>query len=209
MFVWVLHAGIYFLALYCGFMFLLASPLTPVSVVWTLHDWNVLLVIAGRVRQDFVQPPTPKICMCTFFFLIKTNKNFFFFFFVFYVVCVQFFQAGSNFKCGHTGQLSALSVFLDFLGSLGRIFSSLQVQTHTHAHVHVHVHVQGRHCTHVRETRVGCQTWILFQGLYVSNWFWFKCPITQMLVRKMFSLAVALYVGFQKQSQIPETPFKL
>ncbi|XP_048043426.1 mannose-P-dolichol utilization defect 1a isoform X1 [Megalobrama amblycephala] len=78
--------GIYFLALYCGFMFLLASPLTPVLVVLTLHDWNVLLVIAGR-----------------------------------------FFQAVSNFKCGHTGQLSALSVFLDFLGSLGRIFSSLQV----------------------------------------------------------------------------------
>ncbi|XP_077097220.1 mannose-P-dolichol utilization defect 1a [Siphateles boraxobius] len=77
--------GICFLALYCGFMFLLGSPLTPVSVVWTLHDWNVLLVIAGR-----------------------------------------FFQAGSNFKCGHTGQLSALSVFLAFLGSLGRVFSSLQ-----------------------------------------------------------------------------------
>ncbi|XP_067295177.1 mannose-P-dolichol utilization defect 1a [Pseudorasbora parva] len=77
--------GVYFLALYCGFMFLLASPLTPVSVVWTLHEWNVLLVIAGR-----------------------------------------FFQAGSNFKYGHTGQLSALSVFLVFLGSLGRIFSSLQ-----------------------------------------------------------------------------------
>ncbi|XP_016391392.1 mannose-P-dolichol utilization defect 1 protein-like [Sinocyclocheilus rhinocerous] len=77
--------GIYFLAVYCGFMFLLASPLTPVSVVWTLYEWNVLLVIAGR-----------------------------------------FFQAGSNFRWGHTGQLSALSVFLNFLGSLGRIFSSLQ-----------------------------------------------------------------------------------
>ncbi|XP_056091895.1 mannose-P-dolichol utilization defect 1a [Rhinichthys klamathensis goyatoka] len=77
--------GIYFLALYCGFMFLLTSPLTPVSVVWTLHEWNVLLVIAGR-----------------------------------------FLQAGSNFKCGHTGQLSVLSVVLSFLGSLGRIFSSLQ-----------------------------------------------------------------------------------
>ncbi|KAG1958559.1 mannose-P-dolichol utilization defect 1a [Pimephales promelas] len=77
--------GIYFLALYCGFMFLLTSPLTPVSVVWTLHEWNVLLVIAGR-----------------------------------------FLQASSNFKCGHTGQLSVLSVFLSFLGSLGRIFSSLQ-----------------------------------------------------------------------------------
>ncbi|XP_050967227.1 mannose-P-dolichol utilization defect 1a isoform X1 [Labeo rohita] len=78
--------GIYLLALYCGFMFLVASPLTPVSAVWTLHEWNVLLVIAGR-----------------------------------------FFQAGSNFRQGHTGQLSALSVFLVFLGSLGRIFSSLQV----------------------------------------------------------------------------------
>lgn len=77
--------GVCFLALYCGFMFLLASPLTPVLVVWTLHEWNVLLVIAGR-----------------------------------------FFQARSNFRLGHTGQLSALSVFLVFLGSLGRIFSSLQ-----------------------------------------------------------------------------------
>uniref|UniRef100_A0A672PEA2 Solute carrier family 66 member 3 n=1 Tax=Sinocyclocheilus grahami TaxID=75366 RepID=A0A672PEA2_SINGR len=80
--------GVCFLALYCGFMFLLASPLTPVSVVWTLHEWNVLLVIAGR-----------------------------------------FFQARSNFRWGHTGQLSALSVFLVYLGSLGRIFSSLQVHT--------------------------------------------------------------------------------
>ncbi|KAK2911204.1 hypothetical protein Q8A67_003337 [Cirrhinus molitorella] len=78
--------GIYVLALYCGFIFLLASPLTPVSVVWTLHEWNVLLVIAGRI-----------------------------------------FQAASNLRQGHTGQLSAFSVFLVFLGSLGCIFSSLQV----------------------------------------------------------------------------------
>ncbi|XP_051524701.1 mannose-P-dolichol utilization defect 1 protein-like isoform X1 [Myxocyprinus asiaticus] len=77
--------GIYFLALYCGFMFLLASPLTSVSVVWTMHEWNVLLVIAGRL-----------------------------------------IQACSNYRCGHTGQISALSVVLVFLGSLGRIFSSLQ-----------------------------------------------------------------------------------
>lgn len=52
----IFHAGVCFLALYCGIMFLLASPLTPVSVVWTLHEWNVLLVIAGRVRQVFVPP---------------------------------------------------------------------------------------------------------------------------------------------------------
>lgn len=77
--------GIFLLALFCGFMFLLASPLTPVSVVWTLYEWNVLLVIAGR-----------------------------------------FFQVVSNFRCGHTGQLSTLSVLLVFLGSLGRVFSSLQ-----------------------------------------------------------------------------------
>ncbi|XP_043094272.1 mannose-P-dolichol utilization defect 1a [Puntigrus tetrazona] len=86
-----------FLALYCGFMFLLALPLTPASVVWTLHEWNVLLVIAGR-----------------------------------------FLQARSNFRWGHTGQLSALSVFLVFLGSLGRTFSSLQdtgLSLSTHLHV--------------------------------------------------------------------------
>lgn len=77
--------GVYLLALYCVFMFFLASPLIPVSVVWMLREWNVLFVIAGR-----------------------------------------FIQAGSNYKSGHTGQLSALSVLLVFLGSLGRIFSSLQ-----------------------------------------------------------------------------------
>ncbi len=52
----IFHAGVCFLVLYCGFMFLLASPLTPVSVIWTLYEWNVLLVIAGRVRQVFVPP---------------------------------------------------------------------------------------------------------------------------------------------------------
>ncbi|XP_056312876.1 mannose-P-dolichol utilization defect 1a [Danio aesculapii] len=77
--------GIFLLVLFYGFMFLLASPFTPVSVVWTLYEWNVLFVIAGR-----------------------------------------FFQIVSNFRCGHTGQLSTLSVFLVFLGSLGRVFSSLQ-----------------------------------------------------------------------------------
>lgn len=77
--------GIFLLALFCGVMFLLASPLTPVAVVWTLYEWNVLFVVASR-----------------------------------------FFQVVSNFRCGHTGQLSILSVFLVFLGSLGRVFSSLQ-----------------------------------------------------------------------------------
>ncbi|KAI7813685.1 mannose-P-dolichol utilization defect 1 protein, partial [Triplophysa rosa] len=77
--------GVYLLALYCAFMYFLVSPLTPVSVVWKLREWNVLFVIAGRL-----------------------------------------IQACSNYRCGHTGQLSALSILLAFLGSLGRIFSSLQ-----------------------------------------------------------------------------------
>ncbi|XP_068164239.1 mannose-P-dolichol utilization defect 1b isoform X2 [Antennarius striatus] len=35
-------------------------------------------------------------------------------------------QAGTNFRNGHTGQLSAISVFLLFAGSLARIFTSIQ-----------------------------------------------------------------------------------
>ncbi|XP_031707332.1 mannose-P-dolichol utilization defect 1b [Anarrhichthys ocellatus] len=35
-------------------------------------------------------------------------------------------QAASNFRNGHTGQLSAVSVFLQLAGSLARIFTSLQ-----------------------------------------------------------------------------------
>uniref|UniRef100_A0A3B5KXG8 Mannose-P-dolichol utilization defect 1 protein homolog n=1 Tax=Xiphophorus couchianus TaxID=32473 RepID=A0A3B5KXG8_9TELE len=35
-------------------------------------------------------------------------------------------QAATNFRNGHTGQLSAISVFLLFAGSLARIFTSLQ-----------------------------------------------------------------------------------
>lgn len=51
------------------------------------------------------------------------------------IVCVWFFffqliQVMSNFRNGHTGQLSAISVFLLFAGSLARIFTSLQVNMH-------------------------------------------------------------------------------
>ncbi|XP_068614891.1 mannose-P-dolichol utilization defect 1 protein-like [Brachionichthys hirsutus] len=53
------------------------------------------------------------------------------------VTCMQFFimpavtigrliQARSNYQNGHTGQLSAISVFLLFAGSLARIFTSIQ-----------------------------------------------------------------------------------
>lgn len=56
------HTGVCLLALYGVFMFFLVSPLTPVSVVWTLREWNVLFVIAGRVRYDLNQ----SVCVCTF-----------------------------------------------------------------------------------------------------------------------------------------------
>lgn len=45
-------------------------------------------------------------------------------------VSFQLIQAMSNFRNGHTGQLSAISVFLLFAGSLARIFTSLQVNMH-------------------------------------------------------------------------------
>lgn len=42
------------------------------------------------------------------------------------VIISRLIQAASNFQNGHTGQLSAISVFLLFAGSLARIFTSLQ-----------------------------------------------------------------------------------
>ena len=38
----------------------------------------------------------------------------------------MFFQIITNFRNGHTGQLSAVTVFLLALGSLARIFTSIQ-----------------------------------------------------------------------------------
>ncbi|XP_076581326.1 mannose-P-dolichol utilization defect 1b [Chaetodon auriga] len=42
------------------------------------------------------------------------------------IIISKLIQAASNFRNGHTGQLSAISVFLLFAGSLARIFTSLQ-----------------------------------------------------------------------------------
>lgn len=39
----------------------------------------------------------------------------------------QLLQAATNYRNGHTGQLSAITVFLLFGGSLARIFTSIQV----------------------------------------------------------------------------------
>ncbi|XP_028285538.1 mannose-P-dolichol utilization defect 1b [Parambassis ranga] len=42
------------------------------------------------------------------------------------IIVGRLIQAATNFQNGHTGQLSAVSVFLLFAGSLARIFTSLQ-----------------------------------------------------------------------------------
>lgn len=42
------------------------------------------------------------------------------------IIISRLIQAATNFRNGHTGQLSAISVFLLFAGSLARIFTSLQ-----------------------------------------------------------------------------------
>lgn len=46
------------------------------------------------------------------------------------ILCSQLIQAATNYGNKHTGQLSAVSVFLLFAGSLARIFTSLQVGVH-------------------------------------------------------------------------------
>ncbi|TRY81580.1 hypothetical protein DNTS_012090 [Danionella cerebrum] len=40
--------GILQLLLYGGAMYFLTSPVAPATVVWTLHEWNVVLIIAAR-----------------------------------------------------------------------------------------------------------------------------------------------------------------
>ncbi|XP_044039149.1 mannose-P-dolichol utilization defect 1b [Siniperca chuatsi] len=77
--------GLLFLGVYFGLLFLLLSPVTPISVVTSMQASNMPAIIIGRL-----------------------------------------IQAASNFRNGHTGQLSAVSVFLLFVGSLARIFTSLQ-----------------------------------------------------------------------------------
>ncbi|KAM4611784.1 mannose-P-dolichol utilization defect 1b [Polymixia lowei] len=42
------------------------------------------------------------------------------------IIIGRLIQAATNFRNGHTGQLSAISVFLLFAGSLARIFTSIQ-----------------------------------------------------------------------------------
>ncbi|XP_029310223.1 mannose-P-dolichol utilization defect 1b [Cottoperca gobio] len=77
--------GLLFIVVYFGLLFLVLSPVTPMSVVTYLQASNVPAVIIGRL-----------------------------------------IQATANFRNGHTGQLSAVSVFLLFAGSLTRIFTTLQ-----------------------------------------------------------------------------------
>lgn len=55
-------------------------------------------------------------------------------------LCPQLIQAVTNYRNGHTGQLSAISVFLLFAGSLARIFTSLQVGIQNHlCHAHLYI----------------------------------------------------------------------
>lgn len=44
-----------------------------------------------------------------------------------YDLLLQLLQAATNYRNGHTGQLSAITVFMLFGGALARIFTSVQV----------------------------------------------------------------------------------
>ncbi|KAG9462579.1 hypothetical protein GDO78_013829, partial [Eleutherodactylus coqui] len=44
------------------------------------------------------------------------------------IIISRLLQAATNYRSGHTGQLSAVTVTLLFLGSLARIFTSVQVR---------------------------------------------------------------------------------
>ncbi|KAM8897703.1 mannose-P-dolichol utilization defect 1b isoform 1-T1 [Spinachia spinachia] len=93
--------GLLFLAVYFVLLLLLLSPVTPMSVVTSLQASNMPAIIIGRCVWVCVGV---RVC----------------------ARASQLIQAASNFHNGHTGQLSAVSVFLLFAGSLARIFTSLQ-----------------------------------------------------------------------------------
>lgn len=61
-----------------------------------------------------------------------------------WVCCFQVLQAGTNYRNGHTGQLSTLSVLLTWAGSLGVGFVTLQVcsqELHTTINTAAQLHI--------------------------------------------------------------------
>ncbi|NIG59704.1 hypothetical protein EI555_000313 [Monodon monoceros] len=92
--------GVAFLACSALVLLVLLSPLTPQAVVTLLQASNMPAVVVGRVGAGNKGEDVGK--------------------------GDWLLQAATNYRNGHTGQLSAITVFLLFGGSLARIFTSIQ-----------------------------------------------------------------------------------
>ncbi|KAB1265422.1 Mannose-P-dolichol utilization defect 1 protein [Camelus dromedarius] len=92
--------GVAFLVCYALSLLVLLSPLTPVAVVTLLQAFNMPAVVVGRVGAGNKGEDVGR--------------------------GDWLLQAATNYRNGHTGQLSAITVFLLFGGSLARIFTSIQ-----------------------------------------------------------------------------------
>lgn len=135
--IWFLPAGLLFLGMYITLMYLLTSPLVPRKVISLMQESGVLAIIASRVghykERHFHTHRHVHVCRIDVHLFVKIA---FFkcvwlarvtFYYLFAWSCVQFIQIGCNYLGKYTGQLSAVSLFLVFVGALARIFVSLQV----------------------------------------------------------------------------------
>ncbi|KAJ8783745.1 hypothetical protein J1605_008788 [Eschrichtius robustus] len=103
--------GVAFLACSALVLLVLLSPLTPQAVVTLLQASNMPAVVVGRVGAGNKGEDVGKGDW-------MTKRRF--------STPPQLLQAATNYRNGHTGQLSAITVFLLFGGSLARIFTSIQ-----------------------------------------------------------------------------------
>lgn len=119
-------AGFLLLVVYFGLLGLLLSPVTPVSVVTFLQASNMPTIAVSRVGDQSSLSLRQHRRWGRWRFLQIQCLNWR------YWCLSQLIQAASNFRNGHTGQLSAVSVFLLFAGSLARIFTTMQVDSRMH-----------------------------------------------------------------------------
>ena len=98
------------------------------------------------------------------------------------IVIGKLIQAITNFKNGHTGQLSAITVFLLTLGSLARIFTSIQDT--------------GDQVSDIAELHMVWEILAMFLHYYIlnTNCFLFQVMILTFVVSSSVNVIIALQV---------------
>ena len=104
-----------FLAAYIGVIIAVVSNSVPLHILWVGQAMVIPIVLTSRVslfKKILYDINLQKKN------LIINLKSFYFMF--------QLIQAYTNYSNGNTGQLSAVTGFMLFFGSLARIFTSIQ-----------------------------------------------------------------------------------